>query len=189
MAGDRAGYRGGALTGDPALGAAVGIGADAAGSAGAVLSGGGTLAQAGGIFGGVGSAGASGFLGDPGDPDPGPQAPTFIGPPTPPPGASGDKTLTLVWTAQRAGCPTVPEKPGFVSLRANVAKAQRSAWLPTSILRLNWFYQQVRNRGPWDYKQNRSIDDFGHFGPRTCGHVDAGLGTLVSWASVRRRSR
>jgi hypothetical protein len=51
------------------------------------LSGVGTLAQAGGIFGGVGSAGASGFLVDPGDPDPGPQAPTFIGPPTPPPGA------------------------------------------------------------------------------------------------------
>jgi hypothetical protein len=44
------------LTGDPALGAAVGIGADAAGSAGAVLSGVGTLAQAGGIFGGVGVA-------------------------------------------------------------------------------------------------------------------------------------
>ena len=42
------------LTGDPALGAAVGIGADAAGTAGAVLSGVGTLAQAGGIFGSLG---------------------------------------------------------------------------------------------------------------------------------------
>jgi hypothetical protein len=56
------------LTGDPALGAAVGIGADAAGSAGAVLSGVGTLAQAGGIFGGVASADSIGLGGvqDPG---------------------------------------------------------------------------------------------------------------------------
>jgi hypothetical protein len=30
---------------------------------------------------------------------------------------------------------------------------------------LNWFYNQVRNRGPWDYKQITTLSDFGTRNP------------------------
>src|SRR5579872_1122968 len=58
-------------------------------------------------------------------------------------------------------CPVVPEFPAGVNLLDNIKEAERSRWLILAQLRLLWFYEQVRNHGPWDYKQIRILNDFG----------------------------
>jgi RHS repeat-associated protein len=54
-------------------------------------------------------------------------------------------------------CPTPPVSPSSGSCSANITEAQRS-------YNLLWLYDQVRNRGPWDYKQQGSrYQNFGNF--------------------------
>ena len=54
-------------------------------------------------------------------------------------------------------CGRVPPGPPGAYVGMNVWVADRSWNLP-------WFYNQVRNRGPWDYKQRgRKYEDFGNF--------------------------
>jgi hypothetical protein len=54
-------------------------------------------------------------------------------------------------------CPLIPPAPANASCDANIADAKRSK-SPF------WFYDQVRNKGPWDYKQQgRQFADFGNF--------------------------
>lgn len=54
-------------------------------------------------------------------------------------------------------CPAVPPAPPGVSLAENMNLAARS-------VNPFWFYNQVRNHGPWDYKQRgRGYEDFGNF--------------------------
>jgi RHS repeat-associated protein len=54
-------------------------------------------------------------------------------------------------------CPTVPTAPACANIDKNIADA-RQHFDP------NWFYDQVRNHGPWDYKQQGSqYQDFGNF--------------------------
>lgn len=72
--------------------------------------------------------------------------------------------------APGCGCADVPEIPPSVNLLDNVRRAERSKWLIFAAPRLYWFYQQVRNHGPWDYKQTTTYDsgginyqDFGNF--------------------------
>ncbi|WP_411704285.1 polymorphic toxin type 44 domain-containing protein [Edaphovirga cremea] len=63
---------------------------------------------------------------------------------------------------------------GFSTLRKNIMEAKmrgmcKGMATPTTYY---WFYQRVRNRGPWDYKQkNRSWADFGNFNFGATGYV------------------
>jgi len=57
----------------------------------------------------------------------------------------------------------MPVHPGGVDVDANMAEAAKH-WSPV------WFYNQVKNKGPWDYKQRGSqYQDFGNFNFGACG--------------------
>ncbi len=66
-------------------------------------------------------------------------------------------------------CPPVPQHPADADIDKNIASAEgarRKSWTP--IGPSNWFYNQVRNGGPWDYKQQgkrdgKNYQDFGNF--------------------------
>ena len=61
---------------------------------------------------------------------------------------------------------TMPASPSTESVDANiyVAVRQRSYFSNGTAFLYSWFYTQVRNRGPWDYKQlSRHYADFGNF--------------------------
>lgn len=63
-------------------------------------------------------------------------------------------------------CPEVPAHPDVASVIDNIRAAERSRWLIMAAPRLLWFYGQVRNRGPWDYKQiGQMLDDLGRWVP------------------------
>ncbi len=49
----------------------------------------------------------------------------------------------------------IPEAPENVSILENmhVARRKRHSLQDGSAFLYSWFYKQVRNRGPWDYKQ------------------------------------
>jgi hypothetical protein len=69
-------------------------------------------------------------------------------------------------SAGKQTCPPVPEHPASASVAANTSKAVKIRWSlaiePIPLLRYNWFYQNVRNKGPWDYKQQgKTLNDFG----------------------------
>ncbi|WP_367025887.1 RHS repeat-associated core domain-containing protein [Methylococcus sp. ANG] len=73
----------------------------------------------------------------------------FIGPLEP----SGYYTSQMTQTK----CGRIPPAPPGVNINSNMFDA-RSHFNPF------WFYDQVRNKGPWDYKQQGSLyEDFGNF--------------------------
>jgi len=64
-------------------------------------------------------------------------------------------------------CPAIPRRPSGVSCDVNIDQA-RDQYNPF------WFYGQVRNKGPWDYKQQGGqFQDFGNF---NYGAVGAAFG-------------
>lgn len=72
-------------------------------------------------------------------------------------------------------CGKVPPAPPGADINKNMEQAKKS-WNP------KWFYNQVRNKGPWDYKQHgRKYEDFGNF---NFGATGSAFG---SPASVLRR--
>ena len=92
-------------------------------------------------------------------------------------------------------CPQRPVAPGGVSVDDNIQMARivqaEDAQNGSGIVGdLGWFYREVRNHGPWDYKQQGSqYQDFGNF---NFGAVGAALGldliTLeraAGWASIK----
>lgn len=68
-------------------------------------------------------------------------------------------------------CPPVPAWPSNANLDANIELAKRqggSWWNPLKpaydAKAAVWFYDQVKNKGPWDYKQQgKQYQDFGNF--------------------------
>ena len=59
------------------------------------------------------------------------------------------------------GTDDIPKSPSGVSVEKNVIEAIRHTWTDPNI---SWFYNQVKNKGPWDYKQLGSeYADFGNF--------------------------
>ena len=59
-----------------------------------------------------------------------------------------------------------PEIPANVSISENMYTARRQKHMlqDGSAFLYSWFYNQVRNRGPWDYKQRSSrYEAFGNF--------------------------
>jgi RHS repeat-associated protein len=62
-------------------------------------------------------------------------------------------------------CPIIPPSPPGVSCAYNIREAQQH-YNPT------WFYDQVRNKGPWDYKQlDPQYEDFGNFNYGATGYA------------------
>jgi hypothetical protein len=54
-------------------------------------------------------------------------------------------------------CGKIPPAPPGANIDKNIQQADK-AWNPF------WFYNQVRNKGPWDYKQlGPKYEDFGNF--------------------------
>ena len=69
------------------------------------------------------------------------------------PNRSGESSCNCV-------CPIVPLHPEDVDIDQNIRDAleRQHPW------DLNWFYDQVKTGGPWDYKQrNISYENFGNF--------------------------
>jgi hypothetical protein len=69
-------------------------------------------------------------------------------------------------------CGRIPPAPPNANLNDNISDALWHNLLlgfifggvGGDIYNLTWFYSQVRNKGPWDYKQNGSVyEDFGNF--------------------------
>ena len=67
--------------------------------------------------------------------------------------ADGYRTSQMTKTV----CGMIPPAPNFANLTDNMMEAGRH-------LNPFWFYNQVRNHGPWDYKQQGQMyEDFGNF--------------------------
>jgi hypothetical protein len=98
--------------------------------------------------------------------------------------------------------PLLIELPPGASVADNIAEAREFLSTHTPSDALEWFYQHVRNKGPWDYKQQGSqYEGFGnwHYGAigtalgipeqvlkRLAGYaqVDAGTSTGNWWAPI-----
>jgi RHS repeat-associated protein len=81
-------------------------------------------------------------------------------------GASSAKTFASSAKTFTNPCPPVPDQPHVANLDQNVAEARSNSPLTYIVplgtaVTLNWFYNQVRNRGPWDYKQVTTLNDYG----------------------------
>jgi RHS repeat-associated protein len=98
---------------------------------------------------------------------------------------------TMVGGAGSAGvnsvvCPPVPNHPMTANVRDNIGVAQTISRIAEDaqgqrarsfsiLIKLRWFYEQVRNKGPWDYKQNKA-GDYQEFGNFNYGATGAALG-------------
>jgi hypothetical protein len=101
-------------------------------------------------------------------------------------------------TDPRGLCPcdeiAVPVKPRNANLQDNIRAAENSKWLVWSADRLNWFYEKVKNQGPWDYKQQGfEYQGFGNFNYGATGAA-AGIQLEVllrgaGWAQERAHTR
>jgi RHS repeat-associated protein len=60
---------------------------------------------------------------------------------------------SLAKSGSKGGCPVVPQKPNFVSLSKIMGLNQKMS--------VSDWYNSVRNRGIWDFKQIRNLDDLG----------------------------
>jgi len=71
---------------------------------------------------------------------------------------------------KNSACPSVPEAPPDTDIDDNIKEA-KDHWSPW------WFYNQVKNGGPWDYKQSGpQYQDFGNFNYGATGASLGGFG-------------
>jgi RHS repeat-associated protein len=89
-------------------------------------------------------------------------------------GASGQTGRLSTTKKFTSPCPPVPDAPHIANIDQNVARA--STMRPVSailglgtLVTSSWLYGQVRNKGPWDYKQITSLNDFGTRNPSPYG--------------------
>lgn len=102
-------------------------------------------------------------------------------------------------------CPSVPPHLDSMNVDQNIAEEESNAPLLPNLLGaplvLEDYYHKVRNHGPWDYKQNKTLNDFGSldrqspyedFGNFNFGATAAALGIPenvalrgAGWASTR----
>ncbi|MDC0669152.1 PAAR-like protein [Nannocystis radixulma] len=83
----------------------------------------------------------------------------------------------------------VPLMPPGVDLEANLRQAANLRGLPMEA-RLLWFYEQVKNGGPWDYKQRGAqYEDFGNYNYGATGQAlgipSQVLRRMAGWAQKR----
>ncbi|NLY76124.1 MAG: type IV secretion protein Rhs [Firmicutes bacterium] len=82
----------------------------------------------------------------------------------------------------------MPQAPPGVDVVKNIKETQKHFWWDPKFP--IWFYNQVRNRGPWDYKQLGSqYEDFGNFHYGVVGKAgyfpDQVLFRMAGWAQTR----
>ncbi len=82
----------------------------------------------------------------------------------------------------QAVCPPIPPAPPGVSVDQNMKEAQLHG--------ATWYYNQVRNKGPWDYKQQgRQYQDFGNFNygatAAAWGYPYEVIRRMAGWAQQR----
>jgi RHS repeat-associated protein len=88
---------------------------------------------------------------------------------------------------KKCGCIEVPVAPAGADINSNIREARNRSGA------IVWFYLQVRNKGPWDYKQKgKAYQDFGNF---NFGATGAALGISenillrgAGWAQQRART-
>lgn len=65
-----------------------------------------------------------------------------------------------------------PTSPEDVSVNHNMALVRQKFGRIAGPTDYHWFYQQVRNGGPWDFKQqSTSFENFGNFHYGAVGHA------------------
>jgi len=99
----------------------------------------------------------------------------FVGPLPPDGYYTSEMTQTI--------CGKVPPAPPGTDINKNMQHADKN-WNPL------WFYDQVRNKGPWDYKQQgRKYADFGNFNFGAAGAAfglpDNVLHRSAGWANLK----
>lgn len=77
---------------------------------------------------------------------------------------SARRAIAAAEPSSNGGEDIPPKHPNNVSVDDNIAVAESMRTVLPAPLNLLWFYDQVRSKGPWDYKKiNRSYADFGNF--------------------------
>lgn len=84
----------------------------------------------------------------------------------------------------------IPAKPKGACVEMNIWGAKSQIGFVLGPMDLAWFFQQVRNRGPWDYKQSGSgYADFGNFNYGAVGYAigipEVILLRAAGWAQSR----
>jgi hypothetical protein len=118
----------------------------------------------------------------------------YSGPPGPV-GGGGGTLPSVIATANVEKTQKVPRAPAGVDIDVNIAQASSHR---DDILGDIWFYNQVRNHGPWDYKQQaracgvdyvNPYEDFGNFNygatGAAMGYGDQFLLRMAGWANTR----
>lgn len=86
----------------------------------------------------------------------------------------------------------IPPSPRGVSIDANlyIAAQKKQVLKPGSAFLYSWFYNQVRNKGPWDYKQlSRDYEAFGNFNYGATGTAAGFSETVLLRAAGFAQSR
>ncbi|WP_397450423.1 polymorphic toxin type 44 domain-containing protein [Pseudomonas sp. NA-150] len=74
--------------------------------------------------------------------------------------------------------PKVPPE-AFVNSNMFIANHRKTVLKPGSAFLYSWFYTQVKNRGPWDYKQiSREYEAFGNYNYGATGTA-AGIPRMI----------
>jgi len=89
-------------------------------------------------------------------------------------------------------CPPVPNHPADADIDRNMQSAESArdrSWTP--IGPSDWFYNQVRNGGPWDYKQQGKRDgkDYEAFGNFNYGATALALRVFDEQTILREAGR
>lgn len=59
--------------------------------------------------------------------------------------------------------PIYPMEPEGVSVDANMKMVREKFGVIAGANDYYWFYEQVKNKGPWDFKQKGSFEEYGNF--------------------------
>lgn len=59
--------------------------------------------------------------------------------------------------------PEYPMEPEGVSVDANMKMVREKFGVIVGANDYYWFYEQVKNKGPWDFKQKGSFEKYGNF--------------------------
>ena len=89
----------------------------------------------------------------------------------------------MISPSEPCSCPPVPLRPSCANLDSNINQALHS-------FNPFWFYNQVRNHGPWDYmQQGFQYDEFGNFNYGATGTAfgfpSGVLLRMAGWAQIQ----
>jgi hypothetical protein len=84
-----------------------------------------------------------------------------------------------------------PASPEGVSVDANMSMIRRRFGRIVGPSDYHWFYEQVRNKGPWDFKKNgnRQFENFGNFHYGAVGYAGGIPETVLLRAAGFAQSR